>query len=417
MNIKLIPTLAFLLSTVITGYTQEVETLSKYRRIRLAQEHYERGISEFQKGDYSGAIDNLKSSVTLDPGNYQAYYFLGSAYERLLYHDKALLNYNISISLKPDFNEALFNRAVLYYKSGKYEKAAEEFNHLLTLPPGETQAIYFRGINYGEDDDDTGFDELMTMANKEADIYNYLAQCYNKMNRNDKAVECFTLAINLKESEDNYYVNRGLVYAEMGKTSLAKQDYEKALSINPGNSLASVNLALLERDENILLPLERINEVINRNPEVPFAYSTRAYYKFRNNEYKSAIKDYNRAIELDPDNPDYYIFRGMSYEKIHDMNSALRDYNIARKLDPGDYRVWYQLGNICYKKEDFKKSIGHYTKAIKLKPDHDISYYNRGLSYFNLDQMSKACDDMDKVKKLNPGLAESIIKKYCNKPR
>jgi len=393
-------------------FCQEVETLNRYRRFKLADDYYEKAIKNYEGNKLTEAIENFQNSITLDPNNYLAYYFLGSSYEKISDLEKALLNYNLSLSLKPDFSEGLFSRANLYFHQGKYEKAIEDFKHILNVPEGETQAIYFRGINYGEKDKNTGFDQLLTMSTKEADIHNYLGHCFHKLKSYQFSINHFTKAIHFNPDEDNYYVNRGLVYMDMNQFDSAKYDYQTALKINPGNSLAKFNLSLLDQND-ISLSINKLNQLIRENPNLPFAYSNRAYHYFSIGNYNQAISDYDSAIKLDQNNHIYYLEKGMCFEKMNDTQAALKNYTLASHLKPDDSKVWYNMGNIHFKLEDYDKAIEEYTRSILLDSSKGPVFFNRALAFFYSNNMNRACEDMNMALKLQIPEAQSFIKKHC----
>ncbi len=392
--------------------SQEIETINRYRRIRLADEYYEKALHFYEKDRLPEAIVNFETSISLDPKNYLTYYFLGSSYEKSDNLEKALLNYNLSLALKSDFSEGLFNRAILYYKTNKYEKAVEDFNQLLALPESETQVIYFRGIKYGEGDADTGFDQLLTMSTRESDIHSFLGHCYAALEQPELSIQHYTEAIRLSHRQDNNLVNRGIVYMEWGKPDSAMKDFQTALDINPQNVLARYNLMLLD-DQDEDRSLDQINGLIKRNPQLSFAYANRAYYYFQHGDFQLARIDYDTAIHMEPDNHSYYLNRGMCYEKMNNLEKACQDYNTASDLDASDPKVWYNLGNVFYKQEKYQHAIESYSVSIQLDPGLGSYYFNRGLAYFQLNDRIKACMDMETALRLKVEQAENFLKRNC----
>ncbi|MBR9999182.1 MAG: tetratricopeptide repeat protein [Cyclobacteriaceae bacterium] len=395
------------------SYGQEVETINRYRQVRLAEEYYEKGLHCYENDQIPEAIEHLNTSASLDPNNYLAYFFLGSSYEKFPDQEKALLNYNICLALKPDFSEGLFSRAVLHERSGNFKQAIQDFKRLLVIPTGETQAIYFKGIGYGEKDSEPGFDQFLTMSNRETDIHNSLGQCYSRLNKYDSAIYHFSEATRLNPEGDFYYVNRGLAYLEWGKPDSARIDFQKALSINPDNSLAIYNLNLLDPD-NTAESLSRINRVIEKNPRLPFAYASRAFYYYREGKYELAKLDYDMAILLDKNNSSYYLNRGMCLEKMNELQETFRDYMTASNLDPGNPKVWYNLGNVFYKQEQFPDAIKAYTTAIQIDPEKGSCYYNRGLAYFQMGEKVQACKDMEQAYSRQVDPARTFLEKNCH---
>jgi tetratricopeptide (TPR) repeat protein len=280
------------------------------------------------------------------------------------------------------------------------------------MPSGETQAVYFRGIKYGEDDEQPGFSEVISMYNKEADIYNYMGLCHYQMNQHERSNDFYAMALNRNPDDDNIHVNAGLNYLAMGNLDSARHHFEKSLSINPHNSVASLNLSLCNpesSDEQI----KQLNQLILENRKFPMAYAQRAYQYYLQGDYPAAISDYDSAIMLDPRNPEYLLERGILYERIQEIDLAIEDFNAVIHLDENNGQAWYNLANAYFLKNQYHTSIEYYTQAIHLSPNMPEMYYNRSLAHYYLRDTEKACADMRKALSLGSKNASEFIGKYC----
>lgn len=65
-----------------------------------------------ENGDYSSAVERLKSSIDLDPSAFESYYNLAVAYTKLDDYSNAFDNYKKVIELKPDFADGFYSLAV-----------------------------------------------------------------------------------------------------------------------------------------------------------------------------------------------------------------------------------------------------------------------------------------------------------------
>lgn len=387
-------------------------TLTRFQMSKLASEHYEKGLNYHYQRQFDKATIEFEKTISLDPYDYLAYYFNGLSYERNQELEKALQNYNLSISVKPDFNEALFNRALVLYKTCDYEKSIEDLEYLLTLPAGETQAIFFRGLKYGQDNDKTVFDNIISMTNKNADIYNYLGLCYYQMDLYEKSSLNFFKAININPEDDNVLANAGLNFLVQGNIDSARICFERSLSINPNNSVAALNLSLCVSDSSAE-QIRQLDQLIKKNEDFPMAYAQRAYQFYLAGNYEASIKDYNSAIRLDPNNSEYLLERGMLYEKIYQVDKAISDFKSALRYDINNFQIWYNLGNAYFHLEDYSLSIEYYSEAIQINPQIPELYYNRSIAFYKLKELEKACQDMEKAHILGKQNAEDFILRYC----
>jgi len=387
-------------------------TMTRIKRSTLSKEHYEKGVSFFNQNAYESAIVEFQKSTTLDPFNHLAYYFNGLSFERLDDLQKALYNYNLSLAAKEDFNEALFSRAMVYYKLTKFEMAINDLEILLTLPPGETQSIYFRGIHYGAGDENTGFDQIISMNKKDADTYNYLGLCYYHLGRYNESSEYFIKAIEQNPEDDNIHVNAGLNYMAHGKMDSARIQFMRSLEINPHNDIAAFNLSLLQPDSTAN-QINQLDKLIENNQDFPMAYAQRAYQQYLAGNYPEAIDDYSKAIELDPGNPEYYLERGMIFEKIEALDKAVSDFEAALRYDDANFQIWYNLANAHFLMENYLSSVEAYSRAIDLESGKPELYYNRAIAHFYIKEMDKACEDMNKAKVLGMTSTNRFLSKYC----
>jgi len=301
---------------------------------------------------------------------------------------------------------------LIHYKTGDYKEAVNDLEHLLTLPPGETQAVFFRGLKYGQNDDNLEFNEIVSMTNKDADIYNYMGLCYYHLGLYDQSRLHYSEAIKRNPEDDNIQVNAGLTCLAAGDTDSARIYFQKSLSINPNNTVAKLNLSLCapeSTDEQI----RQLDQLIMENREFPMAYAQRAYQYYLAGNYNSAISDYNSAIKLDPGNPEYILERGILYEKINEIDRAIEDFNTVLLLDENNDQAWYNLANAFFLKSEYETSIEYYSQAIILNPSKPDLYYNRSLAYFYLKEIEKACIDMRKAQSLGNRKASHFISTHC----
>lgn len=68
--------------------------------------------SFIENGDYSSAVERLKSSIDLDPSAFESYYNLAVAYTKLDDYSNAFENYKKVIELKPEFADGYYSLAV-----------------------------------------------------------------------------------------------------------------------------------------------------------------------------------------------------------------------------------------------------------------------------------------------------------------
>ncbi len=130
--------LIFLL--VLTSYSAQAQNPIS------ADEYSQRGISRFEKNDFSGAIADFTRAIELNGQNLEfCYYFRGIALYRLGKLDDALVDLSKAISLKqhPRFYD---DRGNLLAQKGDLDGAIADLNKAIELLPHYAKAYGDRGI-------------------------------------------------------------------------------------------------------------------------------------------------------------------------------------------------------------------------------------------------------------------------------
>ncbi len=144
------------------------------------------------------------------------------------------------------------------------------------------------------------------------------------------------------------YVLRGKTWNNKKEYDNAITDYNKALEINPTDSVLFVL---------------RGNTLYNKE------------------DYNSAIDDYKKAIEINPNYELAFYNMGAAWFAIKDYKEAIKCYSKAIEIDISYADAYISRGNIKRVfNEDYDGAIDDYNEAIKINPEFANAYYNRGLA-------------------------------------
>lgn len=248
----------------------------------------------------------------------------------------------------------------------------------------------------------------------------------------------------IKSENASLYVDRGNSFLELKNWRQAKENYDKAIQLDPNNSDAYFGRGLAKgKLDDKVGEMKDYNKAIELNPEYSKAYHNRAILKSYLGDYsgsiqdfdfaiqlypdeetylargnvkeksgksQQAIEDYNKAIELNPNFASAYLNRGISKNNLGNTLEAIKDYNRAIILDPKDEGAYYNRGNTYAKLENFKEAINDFSKAIELKPDYAEAYLNRGTAKVKLKNYQGGLLDFNKSVILKP-----LGKSYLNR--
>jgi tetratricopeptide (TPR) repeat protein len=218
----------------------------KFQGVLLAQLHNNRGVEYKAKGELDSAIADFSEAMKLNPKNLLAYTNRGDGMVAKGDYDAAIADYDAAIAADPNFLRAYSGRGDAYKNKKDFDRAIEDYRKALSLKPTEEKR---------------------------------------------KLIERVLASV---------YVERGLSQKDPA-AELA--DYDEALKLNPANTSALNNRAVL--------------------------YSAKG-------EYDRAIQDLDQAIKLKPDYSLAFRNRGDAYRGKGDTERAVADYKQALASNPSE---------------------------------------------------------------------------------
>lgn len=122
----------------------------------------------------------------------------------------------------------------------------------------------------------------------------------------------------------------------------------------------------------------------------------------RENQLRSAIKDFNTAIQYSPYDTTTYVDQGQCYLKLREHNLAIETFSKAIFLKPDSVNAHFYRGWTYFRSGKSDLAIADYSKAIELKSDYANVYHHRGIAYCKKGDYCRAAEDLTKAIVLNP---------------
>lgn len=187
------------------------------------------------------------------------------------------------------------------------------------------------------------------------------------------------------------YIKRAWALHDEGNLDEAIKEYEKALSLDPGDVGTYVDLGNAYSDKGDYDQVIRIlTKVIEMSPDYSVAYNNRGNAYSDKGMLDAAIKDYDKAIKLEPRYDDAFVNRGNAYHREGDDGRALQDYDEALRLNPRNSNAYYNRGVAYDEGGNYDEALKAYSQAIALDPNNMDAHYHRG-------QVQGAKGDYDKA--------------------
>ena len=251
----------------------------------------------------------------------------------------------------------------------------------------------------------------------------------------DKAIEYFTMAIELTPNNAIAYHNRGLAYLKTGskytpegKASLEKaiSDYSKAVELKPDYVEAYYHrgVARIEfihfydkpfsQAENEMFNegLNDFNKALELDGTFYLSYSGMGNAYDRYGEFDEAVKWYNKA--LDNENKilqkrgkealaGIYYSRGRAYQRVEDPQ-AIQDYEKSLEYDPNFDITLGHLASIYSSIGKYEDALELYDRSVDIKESQPVlglwdfhTWDGRGVCYYKLGEYDKAIQDLNKA--------------------
>lgn len=372
--------------------------------------YFEKGEQLLRESKYEEALVNINEALNINALYPDSYYTRGAIKEKLNDKEGALRDYTIYLELQPNQFDVLFRKALINFELEKWTLANEDFKQLISLPAGETTSIYFR-----QDRFIAGTNQVFTSQNPDKSfLFNYLGLTFFKLKDFPSALVYFDSALYHNPDEADYLVNAARCYEALKQNEKARSAYQTALTIHPDHAVAKHNLSALNRKDGAYLEAAQLlDDVINKNPNLPYPYAERAFYEMNNGELSKALADYNEAIRLAPKVAAYRNNRGMVKEKLKDWDGAYDDYSQSIRLNEKDEKVWLNRGNLFFTLEKYEESIKDYDVAIILYESYASAFYNRALAKHMLKNDTDACRDLKRAQSLGFDVKPKVISKIC----
>ncbi|UCE34111.1 MAG: TIGR04222 domain-containing membrane protein [Deltaproteobacteria bacterium] len=158
----------------------------------------------------------------------------------------------------------------------------------------------------------------------------------------------------------------GVEYAAQGKFKEAKEEFEKALKVDPSHTRAKIFLEVIED----------VHEQKTKGKTALHIFKGTSF--IIKGDFNQAISHFNKAIELNPEYAIPYIYRGQVYGGRGLYSEAIADYNKALEIDPraadSPFDTYYWRGRAWMEKGKIDRAIIDYSRALERNPRNANAY-------------------------------------------
>ena len=172
----------------------------------------------------------------------------------------------------------------------------------------------------------------------------------------------------------NHFI-QGYMAEIANDTTLAKEEYERALKFDPQSAFLLTRIARLHflggRMREAVSWLDRIN--IDQVDDVS-VLSQMATILAGAGQAERSLSLYGRAIQEDPENGEHYFAKGVLLLNLQRWDEARRLFSDGLQRSPQSHAGYFYLGKIDHKQGKIEDAKAHFQEAITRAPNFEPAY-------------------------------------------
>ncbi|ORX42469.1 TPR-like protein [Piromyces finnis] len=371
------------------------------------------------------ALDYFNHALECDPNNVQGYICRGNVYSRMY---KQEINRKIA-----SFN--IYSIKFMQKKTTYLDRSIRDYSRAIHLNPSNFIYYLFRGrlllqamlTNEAKLDFCTAFELNASIAQtaiqkflilsfqkkweqiiseykrtdieiqNDSNIYIIISRAYKNINNLEKSLKVIEKGLIVDVSNENLYLEKGIILLAFNKFDEALNNLSKALSINPKLSSGYYYRSLCYFElGDIDASFEDISKAI-KTDTFPFnAYLIRASIYNYKNLYSLGIEDCNEALKFESLSICGYLLRGSMRFKLKQYGLALNDFTMASFIDGKCYYAYFNRAITYQLIEEPENALKDFSSVLLLT-DNPEAYKYRGLLYWQLGDFYNATVDLKKA--------------------
>lgn len=305
-----------------------------------------RGVAEIDRKNYPQANEYLTKSLEKEPHNPGAYVQFGNLRLAQNQYAEAQRAFQQALDQDPNMTEALGGVLNVDLLQKQPDKAIATARAELSKYPKNVGFHIMLGQLLLEQKKDmpgaeAEFKQASDLDKKNSEAIVKLGVVQNASGATDQALQTFLDGSKTNPREVVFYLLAGGIYENRKDWDSAKQQYQKALDIQPDNALASNNMAyvMLQQGGNVDVAFAMAQTARQKLPDNPNTADTLGWAFYHKQVYKSAITLFKEAVTREPENVLFNYHLGLAYAKNGQPALAKQQLDRVVKIKPNSPEV------------------------------------------------------------------------------
>ena len=299
---------------------------------------FAKGDSAFEQKRYLLAEKNYTKGMQYDSSNINIVNKLATCFIEMRRYGNALMLYK-KIYINTSNNEALIQLAELSFMGHNWNDAIQYSK--LCVEKNIGQKMHYKiAKSYYEQEDYAMSSKSLGAASKEeptnGEIPYLMANIWLQMQRADKAIEMYKIALSLDTTKYAWYFELGNTYQQLDSLGLAIPYFEKALEKGLSNDLQMQRTLgiLYISNKNFDKGVALMEKVIAKKPMDKSLFEDMGYAFYENKKYDDAIEWWDKILTIDQNDARTLYMIGIAYQKKGDNTKGGKLCDVAIEMDP-----------------------------------------------------------------------------------
>lgn len=372
------------------------------------------------KKEFTAARRELQNVLKLDPENAAAYRIMGVSFREEGEYQKAVQCFKQAIEASPQdkYAEAHLDLGLVYFEVARgedieeeqayklYDQATAEFQQAIAENPNLAEAHYqlAKMLHYGGQEDEAGVSLLEAVAIRPnfSEAHELLADIYEKRGRIDLRDHHLEQMMRARAASSattpDEYIKRG-IGARLNKDYvLAREEFEKALSLDPRNAKALYELGIVYQEVNEADRALNAFQTVLKLPAPPDeAYNRVSGILFTRGNQQEAVDFLRQAVSQNPNNARMHYFLGNVYRKQKTEGKAIESYIKSIQLEPDMAEPHFNLGMIYLNRKQINDAILQFREVVRIRPEDYETHFYLGRAYMRNNQTDPAVRSLEEA--------------------
>jgi tetratricopeptide (TPR) repeat protein len=310
------------------------------------------GQLDLTRGDADKAVTDMERMARVYPQVPRVHFQLGAAYRAANDPVKASASLHRALELSPNFVEATLMLAEIQISSGNASPALIALEQLRQQQPQLLQA------------------QLL------------LADAYRLQGRINDALAIYDSLEKMLPKNEQVPLLRGAALLQQNDKAAARQAFERALQLAPGQPTALEQLVDLDLSEKQFdTAMQRLSGEVQKAPKRVDLQIMMAKVFLAQGKRDQAEVTLQKASALDPTNQGAYLLLAQLYSDTNQKDKALAELDAAMAKNPKNVPALMLAANIYSASKDYKDAATAYEKLLKLDPKYSPALNNLAYIY------------------------------------